>query len=128
MNLNDGFFFFSSRRRHTRCSRDWSSDVCSSDLTGYLAGAVGLVLQDGRVVYQRAVGWADREAGRKMTPDAIFRIASQTKAITSAAALTLVEEGKLDLADPVSRYLPGFATTTVQSAPNAVPVPAKRPI
>src|SRR6185436_10067345 len=54
-----------------------------------VAGAVALVLQDGQPVYERAVGWSDREAGRRMAPDTIFRIASQTKAITSAAILSL---------------------------------------
>src|SRR5687767_5512115 len=58
---------------------------------GKIAGAVGLVMRDGRIVYERAVGWADKEAGRRMTPDAIFRIASQTKAITSAAIRILME-------------------------------------
>src|SRR5207248_5326782 len=79
----------------------------------HIAGAVGLVLRDGKVAYERAVGWSDKEAGRRMTTDAIFRIASQSKAITSVAAMTLVEEGKLALTDPVSRYIPAFAHTTV---------------
>src|SRR5689334_10863901 len=48
-----------------------------------IAGGVALVLHDGRPVYEKAVGWADKEAGRRMTTDAIFRIASQTKALTS---------------------------------------------
>lgn len=80
---------------------------------GRLPGAVALVLQDGKVIYERAFGWSDKEAGRRMTTDTIFRIASQTKALTSAAALMLVEEGKLGLTDPVSRYIPAFAKTTV---------------
>src|ERR1044071_6589120 len=54
-----------------------------------LAGAVALVLRDGQPVYERAVGWAAKEANRKMTTDTIFRIASQTKAITSTAVLQL---------------------------------------
>jgi hypothetical protein len=53
-----------------------------------IAGAVVLVMRDGRVAYERAFGWADREAGRRMATDAIFRIASQSKAITSAALLS----------------------------------------
>src|SRR4051812_6519485 len=68
-----------------------------------IAGAVALVLRDGQTVYERAFGWADREAKRKMTTDAIFRIASQTKALTSVAVMSLVEEGKIALNDPVSR-------------------------
>src|SRR5436190_1626698 len=62
-----------------------------------IAGAVALVLRDGQVAYEKAVGWADKEAGRRMTSDAIFRIASQSKALTSVAILSLVEEGKLGL-------------------------------
>jgi CubicO group peptidase (beta-lactamase class C family) len=78
-----------------------------------IAGAVALVLRDGQTVYERAFGWADREAKRKMTTDAIFRIASQTKALTSVAVMSLVEEGKITLNDPVSRFIPDFEHTTV---------------
>jgi len=97
---------------------------------GRVAGAVGYVLQDGKPVYERAFGWADKEAGVKMTPNTIFRIASQTKAITSVAILSLMEEGKLTLTDPVSRYIPTFASTkvSVRNGDTAEIVPAKRPI
>src|SRR3954468_1195201 len=81
-----------------------------------IAGAVILVLRDGRPVYERAVGWADKESGRRMTTDAIFRIASQSKAITSTAILMLVEEGKILLGEPVSHFIPQFAHTTVATA------------
>ena len=81
-----------------------------------VAGAVVLVLRDGQTVYERAVGWSDKEAGRRMTTDTIFRIASQSKAITSTAVLALVEEGKIGLNDPVSRFIPTFAKTTVAVA------------
>jgi CubicO group peptidase (beta-lactamase class C family) len=95
-----------------------------------IAGAVALVLQDGKPVYERAVGWSDKEAGRRMTTDTLFRIASQTKAITSVAILSLVEEGRIDLNEPASRYIPGFAKTTVaaQSGSDVSFVPAKRQI
>ena len=95
-----------------------------------IAGAVALVLRDGQVAYETAVGWADREAGRRMTPDAIFRIASQSKALTSVAILSLVEEGKVGLDDPVSRFLPSYAATTVATMADSgrMPVPAKRTI
>jgi len=86
-----------------------------------IGGAVALVLRDGQPVYERAVGWSDKEAGRRMTTDTIFRIASQTKAITSTAILSLVEEGKLTLTDPVSRVIPQFAKTTVASGGSIVP-------
>jgi len=95
-----------------------------------VAGAVGLVLRDGEVIYERAVGWADREANRRMTQDAVFRIASQTKAITSTAILMLVEEGKINLNDPVSRWMPTFekSTVAVPSDTGLVMVPARRAI
>jgi len=95
-----------------------------------IAGAVGLVLRDGQVVYERAVGWADKEANRRMTTDAIFRIASQSKALTSVAILSLVEEGKVALNDPVSRFIPGFARTTVATRTDTgrAIVPARRQI
>ncbi len=59
-----------------------------------IAGAVVLVLRDGQPLYERAFGWSDKEAGRRMTTDTIFRIASQTKALTSVAILALMEEGR----------------------------------
>jgi len=95
-----------------------------------LSGAVALVLRDGQPVYERAVGWSDKEAGRAMAMDTIFRIASQTKAFTSVAVLSLMEEGRLGLTDPVSRFVPAFAATTVSldGPGGASIVPAKRPI
>lgn len=98
-----------------------------------LAGVVALVLRDGQPVYERALGWSDKEAGRKMTTDTLFRIASQTKALTSVAILSLVEQGRIEFDDPVSRFIPAFAKTTVaapgkESDKPATLVPAKRPI
>ena len=78
-----------------------------------IAGAVALVLHDGKPVYERAVGWSDKEAGRRMTVNTVFRIASQTKAITSAAVLALVEEGKIGLKEPVGNFIPSFRKTMV---------------
>jgi CubicO group peptidase (beta-lactamase class C family) len=95
-----------------------------------LGGAVAMVMRDGRVAYEHAFGWRDKEAGRRMTPDTIFRIASQTKALTSVAILSLLEEGKLALNDPASRYIPGFSKTTVAVAGDSGVkiVPARRAI
>ena len=95
-----------------------------------ISGAVALVLLDGRPVYERAVGWSDKEAGRRMTTDVVFRIASQTKALTSVAILSLVEEGRIVLTDPVSRFIPAFAATNVMVRTGAAMeiVPATRPI
>jgi CubicO group peptidase (beta-lactamase class C family) len=98
---------------------------------GKVAGVVALVLHDGKPVYERAFGWADKEAGRKMTTDTIFRIASQTKAITSTAVLMLVEEGKIGIQQPVGDFIPTFRKTTVavkQADGSVQIVPAKRPI
>lgn len=85
---------------------------------GRIAGAVLQVLRDGQEVYSAAVGWRDREARDPIRKDTIFRIASQTKALTSVAAMMLVEEGKLLLTDPVGKHLPEWTATSV-----AVPRP-----
>ncbi len=94
------------------------------------AGIVALVLRDGRPVYEKAFGWSDKDAGRRMTTDTIFRIASQSKALTSVAVLSLMEEGKLTLSTPVSTFIPSFAKTTVAAKGDAgiSTVPAKRAI
>ena len=73
-----------------------------------LVGAVVLVARDGKVVYRRAAGLADREAGRPMREDAIFRYSSVTKPFVTAAALRLVQDGTLHLDDPVTKWLPDF--------------------
>jgi CubicO group peptidase (beta-lactamase class C family) len=98
--------------------------------SGQIVGAVVLVMRHGRVAYQRAFGWADRESRKPMRPDALFRIASQTKAITSVALMTLVESGAVRLADPVSKWLPGLARVRVATATDTglTLVPLKRPI
>jgi CubicO group peptidase (beta-lactamase class C family) len=83
---------------------------------GQVAGSVTLIARRGRVAYFEAFGERDREAGAPMQTDAIFRIASQSKAIVSVAAMTLVEEGKLLLTDPVGKYLPEFMETKVAVA------------
>lgn len=95
-----------------------------------IAGAVVLVMRDGRVIHERAYGWADREARRPMRTNALFRIASQSKAITSAALLSLVEEGRVAVTDRVSQYIPSFARSTVATRTDTgvAIVPARRPI
>jgi CubicO group peptidase (beta-lactamase class C family) len=86
---------------------------------GELAGSVTLVARRGKIVYFESFGQRDREARAPMRNDSIFRIASQTKAIVSTAAMTFVEEGKLLLTDPVGKYLPEFRDTTVAVARDA---------
>ena len=80
---------------------------------GKMAGNVTLVARKGKIVYLEAFGDSDIEAKREMPKDAIFRIASQTKAIVSVGAMILQEEGKLKISDPVGNYLPEWKETTV---------------
>ena len=83
---------------------------------GDLAGGVVLVARHGRIAYLKSFGQRDIEAQSPMTNDAIFRIASQTKAIVSAGVMLLQEDGKLLISDPVGRYLPEFTQTQVAVA------------
>jgi CubicO group peptidase (beta-lactamase class C family) len=78
-----------------------------------IPGAVLAIARGGRLGYAEAFGWRDREAEAPMTTDAIFRVASMTKPITSVAAMMLAEEGRLEIAAPVAQYLPEFAEPTV---------------
>ncbi|MGH9462756.1 MAG: serine hydrolase domain-containing protein [Vicinamibacteria bacterium] len=80
---------------------------------GLVPGAVGLIAVDGEVIFREAFGWKDIEAQDPMTEDTIFRIASMTKPVTSTAVMMLVEEGRLALDDPVSRFIPEFAHPNV---------------
>ena len=80
---------------------------------GALPGAVVAIARNGKLAYLQAIGFQDRARTVPMKPDAIFWLASMTKAVTSVATLMLVEEGKLDLQAPVSRYLPEFENTRV---------------
>jgi len=93
-------------------------------------GIVALVLSDGVPVYEKAYGSSDREAGRKMTTDTIFRIASQTKAFTSAAVLALVEDGKIGINEPAGHFIPTFTKTSVavRDGSEVKIIPAKRAI
>jgi CubicO group peptidase (beta-lactamase class C family) len=115
-----------SRDRLERIDRYFQEEIAEQ----HLAGAVALVLQDGKPVYDKAFGWADKEANRKMATDDIFRIASQSKALTSAVVLSLMEEGRLGLNDPAGRYISTFMKTSV-AVPNGselTTVPARRAI
>ena len=81
--------------------------------SGWIAGAVGFIARDGKIVYNKSFGVSDVEAKTPMRKDDIFRIASQTKAITSVAVMMLYEEGKFLLDDPISKYIPEFANPRV---------------
>src|SRR3546814_10693050 len=109
---------------------DWSSDVCSSDLDDpglanrldaaidralverRIVGGVVLVARGGEVIFRRAAGFADREAGIPMREDAIFLLASLTKPIVTAAIMRLVEQHPIELDAPVTDWLPDFQPKT----------------
>jgi len=80
-----------------------------------IAGAVVAIARGGGMVHLKAYGAADLDSGRSMTTDAIFRIYSMTKSIVTAAALTLVDEGKLDLDAPVGHYVSELADLKLQN-------------
>ncbi len=102
---------------------------------GELAGAVTLVARRGKIAHFEAQGVADLDSKKPMTKDSLFRIASMTKPITGVAIMMLVEEGKVRLTDPVSRYIPEFRGIKVAVAqpgtgpePKFYTVPAEREI
>jgi len=88
--------------------KEFSAAMQAKVDSGEIPGAVILIARGDRIAYLDAVGFRDREAKAPMTKDAIFRLASMTKPITTLAAMILVEEGKLKLSDPVSKYLLEF--------------------
>lgn len=103
--------------------------------TGKIAGAVLLIQQHGQPVSLESFGVRDTENKRPMTADTIFRLYSMSKAITSVAAMMLVDDGKISLDDPLSKYIPAFADVKValesrdkDGRPTLVSEPADRPI
>ena len=80
---------------------------------GEIPGAVVLVMRDGHVVYEEAIGFSERATGTPMTLDTRFWLASMTKPVTSVAAMMLIEEGRVDLSAPVAKYLPELDDLTV---------------
>ncbi len=106
---------------------DWMSRQVDGDR---LAGLSLLIHRRGRDVYQNCVGEMDREAGKPVAPDTIFRIYSMTKPITAVAAMICYEEGQFQLDDPIARFLPAFAEMQVWDGnPDALnTVPADSPI
>jgi CubicO group peptidase (beta-lactamase class C family) len=81
--------------------------------TGKIPGAMVLIKQHGKQIYFKSFGLSDPDTGRPMSPDAIFPLHSMTKTITSFAVMTLIDQGKLQLDDPVSKYIPSFANMKV---------------
>jgi CubicO group peptidase (beta-lactamase class C family) len=89
---------------------------------GRIVGAVVIVMRDGKVIYHRAAGFLDREAKTSMSEDAIFRLASSSKAITSAAVMALIDQGRLGLDDPVIKWLPDFDPKTPDGSIPAITI------
>jgi len=87
-----------------------------------IVGAVVLVARDGKIVYRRAAGLADREAGKPMTDDTIFNYSSVTKPIVTAAAMKLIEQGRISLYDPVTKWLPDFRPKLIDGGAPAITV------
>jgi len=103
--------------------------------TGKIPGAILLIQQHGHHVYFESFGLRDVESQHPMTADTIFRLYSMSKPVTSVAAMMLVDDGKLSLGDPVSKYIPAFADVKVgvekpdeNGKPALVLVPVNRPI
>lgn len=98
-----------------------------------IPGLVAIVARKGKIVYHKAFGTADFSSERQMKTDDIFRIASQTKAITSTAVMMLWEEGLFKLDDPVSKYIPEFRNPRILDTYNEADgsyttIPAKNEI
>jgi CubicO group peptidase (beta-lactamase class C family) len=96
-----------------------------------MPGAVVMIARRGQLIYSEAMGFQDKEAGKPMTKDAIFRIYSMTKPLASVGAMMLVEEGKIQLNDPVSKFLPELAkmeVLVIDKDGKASREPAKRQI
>ena len=99
---------------------------------GYMNGGAALIIRNGKIAYYKASGYDDLDTKSTLQKDGIFRIASQTKAITSVAIMMLFDEGKLLLSDPVSQYIPSFKKQSVLVTLNPdttyTTVPAKREV
>jgi CubicO group peptidase (beta-lactamase class C family) len=94
---------------------------------GVYAGINTLVARRGRVVHAAEFGWRDKEAGQAMTADTIFRLYSQTKPVICTALMTLLEEGRFRLIEPLAKYIPAFGAVKVLEADGHLVAPV-RPI
>lgn len=120
-----------SPQRLERITDYFNAEVANAKI----AGAIVLIQRHGKPVYFQSFGKKNTITGEPMTPEAIFRIHSMTKPVTSVAAMMLVDDGKLKLGDPLSKYIPSFATVKVEVEARAENgdqvlklVPADRPI
>jgi CubicO group peptidase (beta-lactamase class C family) len=117
-----------SRERLDRIAGTLNADVAK----GIIPGAALLIVRNGRIAFYESFGWLDAATKTPMPKNAIFRIYSMSKPITSVAAMILVEQGKLLLGDPVQKYIAAFADVKVAlqkpGAPSADLVAAVRPV
>jgi CubicO group peptidase (beta-lactamase class C family) len=117
-----------SRERLDRIAGTLNADIAK----GTIPGAALLIVRNGKIAFYESFGWLDPATKTPMPKDAIFRIYSMSKPITSVAAMILVEQGKLFLGDPIQKYIPAFANMKVAvQKPGAASVdlvPATRPI
>jgi CubicO group peptidase (beta-lactamase class C family) len=99
--------------------------------TGAVAGVVAVIARDGRIVYEEGIGRFDAERPEPLTPQHLFRIYSMTKPVTAVAIMKLQEQGRLNIDDPVARYIPAFADVQVYAGgPSTSPqlrAPARPP-
>ena len=110
-------------RQLDRARLDRVSDYFRNEVSsGNIPGAVVLVQQHAAPALLQSFGLRDPATRTPMTADAIFRIYSMTKPVTSVAAMMLVDDGRLSLNDPLSKFIPAFAETTVEGAPLARPI------
>lgn len=98
-----------SQERLDRITSHMNKEVTN----GTMVGGLGMIARNGKIVYTESYGLSDREANKPMTEDAIFRIYSMSKPITSVALMMLYEEGRFFLNDPVARYIPELANLEV---------------
>ncbi len=92
---------------------------------GVYAGITTLVARRGKVVHAGQFGWRDKEAGEAMTADTIFRLYSMTKPIICTALMTLLEEGRFRLIDPLAKYVPAFGAVKVKEADGSLVAPVR---
>jgi CubicO group peptidase (beta-lactamase class C family) len=126
----------SAPRSFSRAKLERVGDYIRGEIaTGKIPGAIILIQQHGQPVYSEKFGLRDAATRQPMTADTIFRLYSMSKPVTSVAAMMLVEDGRLSLSDPVSKYIPDFANVKVgvekhdeNEKPVLVLEPLKRPI
>src|SRR5882724_7216978 len=119
----------SASKSFSRAKLERVGDYIRNEIaTGKIPGAIILIQQHGRPVYSESFGVRDVATRLPMTPDTIFRLYSMSKPVTSVAAMMLVEDGKLGLDDPVSKYIPDFADVKVGVEKRGEPALALEPL